>query len=165
MFRSGKKDFSNQTNVMRSAWQTCFTTSSRKAFRWVMRGLAGRRLIPAAEAAASLRGMVRHHYELVAESTERKNKFTAICDELFPEFTRLLRHPHLPTARALRERFPPEARPGGCHILATASSKGTNLQCLGCQTAGVATAGSANHRKQRTCSGTGVSGRAEAAHW
>jgi transposase len=39
---------------------------------------AVRRLIPATEAAASLRGMVRHHYELVAESTERKNKLTAI---------------------------------------------------------------------------------------
>lgn len=44
---------------------------------------AVRRLVPLIPAAASLRGMVRHHYELVAESTERKNKLTAICDELF----------------------------------------------------------------------------------
>ena len=50
--------------------------------------------------------MVQHHYELVAESTQRKNKLTAICDELFPEFSRLLRNPNLPTALALRERFP-----------------------------------------------------------
>src|SRR2546421_6814885 len=70
---------------------------------------AVRRLIPATEAAASLRGLVRHHYELVAESTERKNKLTAISDELFPEFTRLLRNPNLPTALALRERFPTPA--------------------------------------------------------
>jgi transposase len=70
---------------------------------------AVRRLLPATEAAASLRGMVRHHYELVAESTERKNKLTAICDELFPEFTRLLHNPNLPTALALRERFPTPA--------------------------------------------------------
>ncbi len=70
---------------------------------------AVRRLVPLNEAAASLRGMVRHHYELVAESTERKNKLTAICDELFPEFTRLLRNPNLPTALALRERFPTPA--------------------------------------------------------
>jgi hypothetical protein len=64
----------------------------------VIRGLAVRRLVPPTEAAASLRGMVRHHYELVAESTQRKNKLTSICDELFPEFTRLLRNPNLPTA-------------------------------------------------------------------
>jgi transposase len=70
---------------------------------------AVRRLVPPTEAAASLRGMVRHHYELVAESTQRKNKLTAICDELFPEFTRLLRNPNLPTALALRERFPTPA--------------------------------------------------------
>src|SRR6266849_2212906 len=70
---------------------------------------AVRRLISPTEAAASLRGIVRHHYELVAESTQRKNKLTAICDELFPEFTRLLRNPNLPTALALRERFPTPA--------------------------------------------------------
>jgi transposase len=70
---------------------------------------AVRRLVPPSEAAASLRGMVQHHYELVAESTQRKNKLTAICDELFPEFTRLLRNPNLPTALALRERFPTPA--------------------------------------------------------
>jgi len=29
-----------------------------------------------------------------------------ICDELFPELTRLWRHPNLPTALALRSRFP-----------------------------------------------------------
>jgi transposase len=70
---------------------------------------AVRRLLPPSVAAASLRGMVQHHYELVAESTQRKNKLTAICDELFPEFTRLLRNPNLPTALALRERFPTPA--------------------------------------------------------
>lgn len=67
---------------------------------------AVRRLAPPTEAAAQLRGLVRHHYELTAESTQRKNKLTAICDELFPEFTRLLRNPNLPTALALRSRFP-----------------------------------------------------------
>jgi transposase len=70
---------------------------------------AVRRLVPPTPAAASLRGMVRHHYELTAESTQRKNKLTAICDELFPEFTRLLRNPNLPTALALRSRFPTPA--------------------------------------------------------
>src|SRR5260370_15923340 len=70
---------------------------------------AVRRLVSPTEAAAQLRGMVQHHYELVAESTQRKNKLTALCDELFPEFTRLLRDPNLPTALALRSRFPTPA--------------------------------------------------------
>ncbi len=86
-----------------------------------------RRLVPPTEAAASLRGLVRHHDELVAESTRRKNKLTAICDELFPEFTRLLRNPNLPTALALRERFPTEARPGRCQFLGAASRTRSDL--------------------------------------
>src|SRR5437763_5746398 len=56
---------------------------------------AVRKLIPPTAAAAGLRGMVQHRYELVAESTQRKNKLTAICDELFPELTQLLRNPNL----------------------------------------------------------------------
>ena len=47
--------------------------------------------------------------ELIAESTRRKNKLTAICDELFPELTRLLRNPNLPTALSLRSHFPTPA--------------------------------------------------------
>lgn len=70
---------------------------------------AVRRLVPPTQAAAELRGLVRHRYELIAESTQRKNKLTAICDELFPEFTHLLRDPNLPTALALRKRFPTPA--------------------------------------------------------
>jgi transposase len=71
---------------------------------------AVRRLAPPTEAAAQLRGMVQHHAELVVESTQRKNKLTSICDELFPELTRLLRNPNLPTALALRSRFPTPAQ-------------------------------------------------------
>lgn len=70
---------------------------------------AVRRLAPPTEAAAQLRGMVQHHAELVVESTQRKNKLTSICDELFPEFTRLLFNPNLPTALALRSQFPTPA--------------------------------------------------------
>jgi hypothetical protein len=44
---------------------------------------AVRRLVPPTEAAAQLRGMVQHSCELVRESTQRKNKLTSICDELF----------------------------------------------------------------------------------
>jgi transposase len=51
---------------------------------------AVRQLLPPTQAATQLRGMVQHHAELVQESTQRKNKLTAICDELFPELTRRL---------------------------------------------------------------------------
>src|ERR1700730_3312835 len=70
---------------------------------------AVRQLLPPTHTAAQLRTMVQHHAELVQESTQRKNKLTAICDELFPELTRLLRNPNLPTALALRSRFPTPA--------------------------------------------------------
>jgi hypothetical protein len=49
---------------------------------------------------------MRHRYELVNESTQRKNKLTAICDELFPEFTHVFKNPNLPIALDLREQFP-----------------------------------------------------------
>lgn len=49
------------------------------------------------------------------ESTQRKNKLTAICDELFPELTQIQKDPNLPTALAIREHFPTP------HALATAS--------------------------------------------
>ena len=70
---------------------------------------AVRHLLPATEAATQLQGLTQHHAELVRESTRRKNKLTSICDELFPELTRLLRNPNLPTALALRSRFPTPA--------------------------------------------------------
>jgi hypothetical protein len=49
---------------------------------------------------------MRHRYELVNEATQRKNKLTAICDELFPELIKVLKNPNLPTALDLREKFP-----------------------------------------------------------
>lgn len=74
-----------------------------------------RRAVPSTPAAAQLKGFIRHRYELVREATQRKNKLTAICDEVFPEFTRILHDPNAPTALALREHFPTPAS------LATAS--------------------------------------------
>jgi transposase len=68
-----------------------------------------RRLAPPTPAAAQLRGMVHHHQELVSESTRRKNKLTAICDELFPELTHIFHNPNGPTALIFRERFPTPA--------------------------------------------------------
>src|SRR5260221_12633482 len=49
---------------------------------------------------------MRHRYELVNEATQRKNKLTAICDELFPELTKVFKNPNLPIALDLREKFP-----------------------------------------------------------
>ena len=74
-----------------------------------------RRAVPPTEAAVLLRGLVRHRYELVHETTRRKNKLTAICDELFPEFADLFRDPNAPGALALREAFPTP------HAMATAN--------------------------------------------
>ena len=74
-----------------------------------------RRAEPPTAAAAQLKGLIRHRYELVRESTQRKNKLTAICDEIFPELTSVLKDPNLPTALTLREKFPTP------HAIATAS--------------------------------------------
>lgn len=65
-----------------------------------------RRVVPPTEAAAQLKGLIRHRYELIRESTQRKNKLTAICDEIFPELTRVVKDPNSLFALALRERFP-----------------------------------------------------------
>ncbi|MBO0793783.1 MAG: IS110 family transposase [Ktedonobacteraceae bacterium] len=68
-----------------------------------------RRALPPSEAAAQLKGLMRHRYELVNEATQRKNKLTAICDELFPEFTQVFKDPNAALALDLRERFPTPA--------------------------------------------------------
>src|SRR6266699_2958867 len=73
------------------------------------------RAIPPSEAAAQLKGLMRHRYELVTEATQRKNKLTAICDELFPELVQVLKNPNLAVALELREKFPTP------HAVATAS--------------------------------------------
>lgn len=61
------------------------------------------------EACQRLRSLSRHRYELVQEATARKNKLTALCDELFPELTQVFRDPNLPLPRALRAAFPTPA--------------------------------------------------------
>src|SRR2546423_2627381 len=65
-----------------------------------------RRVVPPTPAAAQLKGLVRHRYELIQESTRRKNKLTAICDELFPELTNIYKDPNSPSALSLRVKFP-----------------------------------------------------------
>jgi transposase len=65
-----------------------------------------RRAIPPTEAAVLLRGLVRHRYELTRETTQRKNKLTAVADQLFPEFVQVFKDPNAPPALAYREQFP-----------------------------------------------------------
>ena len=65
-----------------------------------------RRAVPPTETAALLRGVIRHRLELVRESTQRRNKLTAICDELFPELTRIFRDPNGAIALTYRQQFP-----------------------------------------------------------
>jgi transposase len=62
--------------------------------------------LPATGAASELRGLVQHRRELVRESTRRRNKLTAIRDQLFPEFTQVFKDPNGPTALAMRAHFP-----------------------------------------------------------
>lgn len=74
-----------------------------------------RRAVPPTKAAAQLQGMMRHRYELSPAATQYRNKLTAICDELFPEFVQVFHDPNLPTALLVREQFPTP------HAIATAS--------------------------------------------
>ncbi len=65
-----------------------------------------RRLLPPTEAALQLKRWMHHRYELSGECSRRKNKLVAICDELFPEFTQVMRDPNAPMGLAIREHFP-----------------------------------------------------------
>ena len=53
-----------------------------------------------------LAGLVQHRQELVRETTRRKNKLIAICDEVFPELTQAYVDPNSPSALQLREKYP-----------------------------------------------------------
>src|SRR6266702_8195663 len=65
-----------------------------------------RQAVAPTKAATQLKGFIQHRYELSHHGTQLKNKLTAICDELFPEFTQIFRDPNLPTALTFREQFP-----------------------------------------------------------
>ncbi len=83
-----------------------------------------RRLAPPTPAAAQLRGMVYHRQELITESTQRKNKLTAIYDEAFPEFTHVFHDPNGPTALVFRERFPTPAAIATASLSALQEARG-----------------------------------------
>src|SRR6202040_873517 len=61
-----------------------------------------RRIDPPTSAAAQLQGVMRQRYELSHMSTHYRNKFTAICDQLFPELVQVFHDLNLPTALAFR---------------------------------------------------------------
>ena len=65
-----------------------------------------RRMLPPTGAAAKLKGIMNHRQDLMSECTQRKNKLTAISDELFPEFTTIFTNPNGETALRYREEFP-----------------------------------------------------------
>jgi transposase len=65
-----------------------------------------RRTAPPTPAAAQLRGFMQHRYELSQQSTQLRNKLTAICDEVFPELTQIFHDPNREVALAFREKFP-----------------------------------------------------------
>jgi transposase len=65
-----------------------------------------RRTAQPTKAALQLRGFMHHRYELSHQRTQLRNKLTAICDELFPEFTQIFHDPNLEVALAFREKFP-----------------------------------------------------------
>ena len=74
-----------------------------------------RRTVPPTPAAAQLRGFMQHCYELSQQRTQLRNKLTAICDEIFPEFTQIFHDPNREVALAFQEKFPTP------HEIATAS--------------------------------------------
>ena len=108
---------------MRWAWRTTSTTSSKQVADKLH---LVRRALPPTQAAAQLKGLTRHRYELIQESTQRKNNLTAICDEVFPEFTQVFKNPNLQTALALREQFPTPQAIATAPLTALQGVRGTN---------------------------------------
>jgi len=61
---------------------------------------------PTTDAAAQLQGLVRRHYELMQGQTRLRNKLTALCDEIFPEYLQVFPDVNAAVALDLREKFP-----------------------------------------------------------
>jgi hypothetical protein len=81
LLKTDKRDALGLANHLSNALETGVQTADPLQ--------AVRRLAPPTEAAAHVLGMVHHRGELTAEQTRRKNKLTAICDEVFPELTQI----------------------------------------------------------------------------
>jgi transposase len=98
MLKTDKRDALNLANTLYSQLELGVQVAEKLSLV--------RRALPPTKAALQLKGLIRHRYELIQESTQRRNKLTALCDEIFPELTLVLKDPNSPTALAIRERFP-----------------------------------------------------------
>lgn len=67
------------------------------------------RSLPLDNTAITLRTLMRRRYELERTATSRKNQLIAICDELFPEMSQIIKNPGNPTALGIRLAFPTPA--------------------------------------------------------
>jgi transposase len=65
-----------------------------------------RKVVSPSPTALALKSLMRHRYELAQEAAMRKNKLTAICDELFPELSTFFKDPNKPIALSVRTHFP-----------------------------------------------------------
>jgi hypothetical protein len=104
MIKTDKRDALNLANLLYNQLEKGIQVADKRQLV--------RRAVPPTETASLLRGLIRHRYELSQESTQRKNKLTAICDELFPEFTQIFHDPNLPVALACLSRTVPDS---SCH--------------------------------------------------
>src|SRR5579884_327157 len=66
-------------------------------------------LIPPSSLALRLHALVQRNEELTRDIVRHLNRLTAICDELFPEFTQVFKNPNKQHALTYREHFPTPA--------------------------------------------------------
>lgn len=64
---------------------------------------------PPTTTALRLKGLVQRRRELITDSTRRRNRLTAIYDQLFPEFALVFKDINCPIALRLRAQFPTPA--------------------------------------------------------
>jgi len=65
-----------------------------------------RRLVPSWDSAVRLKSLVQHRTELAREETRRRNKLTALADQIFPEITQVCKDPNAVSILSLRDAFP-----------------------------------------------------------
>ena len=107
MLKTDKRDALNLANTLYSQLELGVQVADKMQLV--------RRAVPPTKAAAQLKGLIQYRYELSHQCTRLRNKLTAICDELFPEFTQIFRDPNREIALSFRAKFPTP------HTIATAS--------------------------------------------
>lgn len=65
-----------------------------------------RALLPLCDIAMKVQGLAIRHAEVSVDIARRKNKLTAIIDEVFPELVQVYKDTNAPSALALREAYP-----------------------------------------------------------